>query len=220
MNRILGTLQDRVWWSLWLLLTEVALIGAEPELAAPVSELHSTNGTAQHLTLADIQRIAFQRNWDLLAAKSGVDLASAQLLVAREFPNPSLSLSTSKIDPHGNATPLGNGLWDRSYDTIVAVSQLVEIAGKRGARQSSARAGIEGARARFFDARRALDQGITKAYVTALLAQENARVLNESAHSLRREADISEIRFRSGDISDSDLKQIQNNAEVFDLQAI
>jgi cobalt-zinc-cadmium efflux system outer membrane protein len=167
----------------------------------------------------EAQRIAFQRNWDLLAVRSGVDLATAQLLVAREFPNPNLSLSTAKIDPNGNATPLGNGLWDRSYDTIVAVSQLLEIAGKRHARQTSARAGIEGARARFYDARRTLDQGVTKAYVTALLAQENARVLNESARSLRREADIAETRFRAGDISDSDRKQIQNSADVFELQA-
>jgi cobalt-zinc-cadmium efflux system outer membrane protein len=186
MNRILGTLRARVWWSLWLLLSELVLTGAPPELAA---------------------------------AKSGIDLAAAQLIVAREFPNPSLSISTAKIDPNGNGTSLGNELWDRSYDTIAAVSQLIEIAGKRGARQSSARAGIEGARARFFEARRALDQGLTKAYVTALLAEENARVLNESARSLQRQAAIADIRFRSGDISDSDLKQIQNSAEVFDLQA-
>jgi cobalt-zinc-cadmium efflux system outer membrane protein len=52
-----------------------------------------------------------------------------------------------------------------------------------------------------------------------LLAEENARVLNESARSLQRQAAIAEIRFRSGDISDSDLKQIQNSAEVFHLQA-
>ena len=218
MNRILGTLRARVWWSLWLLLSELALTGAPPELAAP-SVAPFTNEAPQRLTLVDAQHLALQRNWDLLAAKSGIDLAAAQLIVAREFPNPSLSISTAKIDPNGNGTSLGNEFWDRSYDTIAAVSQLIEIAGKRGARQSSARAGIEGARARFFEARRALDQGLTKAYVTALLAEENARVLNESALSLQRQAAIADIRFRSGDISDSDLKQIQNNAEVFDLQA-
>jgi len=218
MNRILGTLRARVWWSLWLLLSELVLAGAPPELAAP-SVTASANEVAQRLTLPDAQHLALQRNWDLLAAKSGIDLAAAQLIVAREFPNPNVSISTAKIDPNGNGTSLGNQLWDRSYDTIAAVSQLIEIAGKRGARQSSARAGIEGARARFFEAWRALDQGLTKAYVTALLAEENARVLNESARSLQRQAAIAEIRFRSGDISDSDLKQIQNSAEVFDLQA-
>ncbi len=175
----------------------------------------------RRLSLAEAKRTAYERNWDLLAAKSGVDTATAQLIVAHEFPNPTVSLSTMKIDAHGegNSTPLGNSFWNRSYDTIAAVNQLVEIGGKRGSRQASARAGITGARARFFDARRSLDQGVTKAYVAALLAGENVRILTQSAQSLRREADIAEVRFKAGDISDSDKKQIENNADVFELQA-
>jgi outer membrane protein, heavy metal efflux system len=187
--------------------------------ASPAAASASVEAAPERLSLAEAQRIAFQKNWDLLAAKAGMDAATAQLLVAKEFPNPTLSLSTVKIDPRGNSTPSGNSIWSRSYDTIFAISQLLEIAGKRRNRQASARAGITGARARFFDARRTLDQGVTKAYVAALLAQENAAILNESARSLRREADIAETRFKAGDISDSDRKQIENNADVFDLQA-
>lgn len=101
------------------------------------------------LSLKEAQDIAFQRNWDLLASKSGIDAAQAQLIVVKEFPNPTLALSVAKIGTSQNSTTLGNSIWDRSYDTIAAVSQLIEIAGKRGDRQRAARAGIEGARARF-----------------------------------------------------------------------
>jgi cobalt-zinc-cadmium efflux system outer membrane protein len=172
-----------------------------------------------HLSLAKARQLAFERNWDLLASKSGIDSATAQLIVAKEVPNPNVSLSTTKIDPNGNATPLGNSFWDRSYDTIFAVTQLIEIAGKRHDRQTSARAGIVGARARFFDARRTLEQGVTKAYIAALLANENERILTDSAGSLRHEADIAKVRLKAGDISESDERQIENNADVFDLQA-
>ncbi len=219
MNRFLAFLRTRAGWCLSLLLTEFALNGAQPVTNTPAANAVSADALPQRLSLVEAQSTAFQRNWDLLAAKSGIDAATAQLLVAKEFPNPTLSLSTVKIDPHGNSTPSGNAIWSRSYDTIFAVSQLVEVAGKRRDRQASARAGVAGARARFFDARRSLDQGVTKAYVAALLAEENARILGESARSLRREADIAEIRFKAGDISDSDRKQIENNADVFDLQA-
>ena len=171
------------------------------------------------LSLADARRVAFQRNWDLLAAKSGIDAAQAQLIVAKEFPNPTFSYSTAKISSHENSTPLGNGLWSRSYDTIFAVNQLIEIGGKRRDRKTSAEAGITGARARFYDARRLLDQGVTKAYVAALLAGENARILNESAAMLHHEVAIAQARLKAGDISDSDEKQIENNADVFELQA-
>lgn len=220
MERFLAMTRTRTGWCLSLLLTEFILSGAQPATeASRAGDAISAGNTVVRLSLAEAQRIAFQRNWDLLAAKSGIDLATAQLIVAKEFPNPNLSWTTMKIDPRGNGTPLGNSVWDRSYDTIVSVSQLVEIGGKRHARQASARAGITGARARFFDARRSLDQGITKAYVAALFADENSSVLNESARSLRREAEIAETRFKAGDISDSDRKQIENSADVFDLQA-
>lgn len=171
------------------------------------------------LTLADAKKIAFERNWDLLAAKSGIDAAQAQLIVAKEFPNPTASLSTAKIGNRENGTSLGNGLWERNYDSIAAVSQLIEIGGKRRARQASAQAGVTGARARFFEARRSLEQGVTKAYVSALLAGENSHVLNESARMLRHEAGIAQVRLKAGDISDSDEKQIENNADTFELQA-
>ena len=55
--------------------------------------------------------------------------------------------------------------------------------------------------------------------VAALLAGENASILNESARLLRHETEIAQARLKAGDISDSDEKQVENNADVFDLQA-
>jgi outer membrane protein, heavy metal efflux system len=203
--------------------TIVALILSELVLTANAEtqsfRTQETISTPQKLSLAEAKEIAFERNWDLLAAKSGIDAAQAQLIVVKEYPNPTLSWTTAKIGTHESATPLGNSIWNRSYDTIAAVSQLVEIAGKRGDRQRAARAGIMGARARFFDAKRTLDQGVTKAYVAALLAGENVGVLNESAKYLLHEADIANARFKAGDLSDSDRKQIEINAEQYELQA-
>jgi outer membrane protein, heavy metal efflux system len=190
---------------------------ANPNLASGPSA--ATNAPATQLSLAQAKEIAFERNWDLLAAKSGIDSATAQLIVSKEFPNPIASLSTAYIGNYNNGTVMGNGVWERNYDTIFAVNQLIEIAGKRHDRQVAARAGIFGAKARFYDAKRTLDQGATKAYIAALLAEDNVQILNESSRLLRHEADIAEARFKAGDISDSDKKQIEINAEQFALQA-
>ena len=200
-------------WFVRLLIA--AAFGAFQPQGLAQGALTATNA----LSLADASRLAYERNWDLLAAKSGVDTATAQMLVAKEFPNPTFSYSTARIGSYDNSTPEGNSLWRRSYDTIFAVNQLIEIGGKRHDRKVSAEAGIKGAQARFHDARRLLDQGVAKAYVAALLAGENARVLNESAGMLRHEAEIAQRRLSAGDISDSDEKQIENNADIFDLQA-
>lgn len=195
------------------------LIAATFSIFQPQALAQNDLAATNTLSLADAKRTAFERNWDLLAAKSGIDAAQAQLLIAKEFPNPTASLSTAKIGGSEAGTDLGNSLWHRSYDSIAAVSQLIEISGKRRDRQTSAKAGVIGARARFFDARRSLEQGVTKAYVAALLADENARVLNESAKMLRHEVEIAQARLKAGDISDSDEKQIENNADTFELQA-
>ena len=52
------------------------------------------------LSLAQAKESAFEKNWDLLAAKSGIDAATAQLIVAKEFPNPTASLAPRKSALH------------------------------------------------------------------------------------------------------------------------
>ncbi len=198
-----------------LLLLSLAALPGEDFTNAAVSPASGP------LTLAQAQQLALERNWDLLASAAGIDAATAQKIVSHEFPNPNLSLSTTliNVDNHPNSTPAGNGLWDRSYDTIFAINQLFEIGGKRRSRQLSAQAGYEGARAQFYDAKRTLDLGVTKAYAAAALAQENVSVLLESAATMRQESRLAEVRLKAGEISASDKAQIDIAAERFELDA-
>jgi outer membrane protein, heavy metal efflux system len=188
---------------------------------AQSSKNSASDTTTSSLSLGEAKRLAFVRNWDLLAAKSDVDLATAQRLVAREFPNPMASLSVQKIsiDNHSSGTSEGNGFWERNYDTIAAVNQLIEIGGKRRARKDSATAGLHSAEARLADARRTLDAGVTQAYVAVLVAEEKRQILTDSAASLRKEAGIAEARQRAGEISLADKSQIEIAAERLELDA-
>ena len=184
---------------------------------ALTSGASSAPGTT--LSLAEAQKLAFAQNWDLLAARSDVDIATAQRFVAREFPNPTLGFGMTKVSVDSAYPNTGSGFWGRSYDTVAAVSQLVEIGGKRRARKDSATAGLKGAEARWADARRLLDQGVAQAYVAALLAERNREVLTNSAASLRQEARIAEVRERAGDLSASDRSQIEIAAQRLELDA-
>src|SRR3974377_1273539 len=76
-------------------------LGASAETAPPDAPVWS---------LAEVKRTAFQRNWDLLAAKSDVDAATAQRIVSKECPNPTVGLTTAKIsiDDHPSSTASGN----------------------------------------------------------------------------------------------------------------
>ena len=161
MKRFIGSIRkpDSVWAAVCL----AGLVTAHAQQSAITSATPIIT-SAPAVSLADAQRMAFERNWDLLAAAAGVEAATAQKIVARQFPNPTLSQYTSliNVDNHPSSTVMGNSLWDRSYDTIFAINQLFEIGGKRRSRKASAQAGFEGAKAQFFDARRTLDLAVAR----------------------------------------------------------
>src|SRR5437867_2124272 len=184
---------------------------------APLSSVE----VPKQLTLFEARRLAFAHNWDLLAAKSDIDVATAQTIIAREFPNLAVAYSSAKrpADNHSSSTEGGNGLWQRNYDTIIAINQLFEIGGKRSSRRASADAGFEGARARLLEAKRQLDLAVTRAYIAALQAASDVKILRQSSESLRSEARIAESRLAAGDISKSDKNQIAIAAERFELDA-
>lgn len=212
----------RTWTSIGLVLlgnsAQVQIFAGDP--ATGPAAITSANPSAS-ISLSEAKKTAFNRNWDLLAARSDVDIAVAQKWVAREFSNPIVSFSTTKVNTDGSpaSTRLGNSLWHRSYDTIAAIGQLFEIGGKRSSRKAAAAAGIRGAEARLADARRLLDLAVTKSYVAALQSAANVQILRESAASLRKEAQIAETRLQAGDISKSDRAQIDVTAERFELDA-
>lgn len=175
---------------------------------------------AAPLTLAQAQQQALAHNADVRTAAAQAEVALAQVRAAREFPNPTLGLSTAKIatDGSGNGTLAGNRWQDRSYDSIVALSQLVEL-GKRGPRRASAESAQRAAEAQRDDVRRLTLAAVSTAYVTALEAREESRVLAESAVSLRREAELARVRLAAGDLPASDQAQIALAAGRLELDA-
>jgi cobalt-zinc-cadmium efflux system outer membrane protein len=173
------------------------------------------------LSLAAARQQALAHSWDLLAAKSDLDQATAQSILAREIQNPNLSSTVSQIPIDGSpaGTTAGDGLFERSYQTELVVSQLLEGPGKRRLRRASAAAGIDAARARFTEARRTLDAAVLKDYAAVALAEAKGRLLALAAQSLSQSASIAGARFAAGDISASDRQQIEVEAARFSLEA-
>jgi cobalt-zinc-cadmium efflux system outer membrane protein len=194
----------------WALLTSMTRLCADPVMSAPPLAL----------TLADARAIALRQNTDFRISQAQVEAALAQLRVAREWPNPTLDLSTAKISTDGTpeGTPLGNQLYNRAYDSIASLSQLFQVA-KRGLLRDAATAGVHAAQFQRDDARRLLLQAVTQEYAAALAARAQADVLAESAAKLRREADIATHRFQAGDLSASDRTRLEIAAEQDELGA-
>lgn len=172
------------------------------------------------LELGQARAEALAHNQDLRVAELAVDAALGQLKSAKEYPNPTLSLSTAKISTDGTpaSTPWGNSLLNRSYDSIVSLSQLLPVA-KRGLERDAATASYHSAQFQRQDAQRLLYMAVTQAYAAALAAGEQAKVLGQSAAKLRQEATIAANRYHAGDLSASDQAQLEIAAEQEEIGA-
>lgn len=183
-----------------------ALAAAVLALRAPAA-----GGAENPLTLRAALNEAAHANPDLLAARNALAQAEAQLGVARTFPNPTLSTSVSKVPTDGTSasTAAGNRLLDRSYDTVVALTQPFELGGKRKDRRLSAEAAVASARAAEGDALRRVSASVVAAYVAAAAAREGAGVLDETAASLEKSAELALTRETVGDVSASERLQAE-----------
>lgn len=174
------------------------------------------------LSLAEALRLVRERSPDILSARADVQAAEAQRETAAQLPNPVLGAFVTKIPTDGTPadTVYGNGFFDRAYDSIVSVGQLVEVGGKRGQRRLSAVEGVASARARLADADRQVTANVVKAYVVAVVARTNAALARETADSFAKTAGLAAEREAAGDISKSERSQIEIAAGRFQADAM
>lgn len=208
----LRTLRSTAWRrrvTLWLALGYLAC-GAGAAISAQ----------SPAVSLAQAEDLALRRNTDFRVAESQVQAAEGQLKIAREFPNPTLNLSTAKISTDGTpeGTAWGNSLLNRAYDSIVSLDQQFLI-GKRGVMAEVANQGLRAAEFQRDDARRLLLKAVIQAYIGSQAALEQSKAQAQSAAALRKEAEIAGQRLRTGDISRSDQAQIEIAADQDDLNA-
>lgn len=174
------------------------------------------------LSLARALELAREASPDVLAARNAVSQADSLREQARQLPNPSLSLSVGKINTDGRpaSTDLGNGFFDRNYDTIVAGTQLLEIGGKRKARRASAEAGLAAAGAHASGTTILTEVAVARAYAAALLSGDAAAGARSSADALRKSAEIAAAREAAGDASAAERAQIEIAAGRFAADAL
>ncbi|HXY39870.1 MAG TPA: TolC family protein [Vicinamibacteria bacterium] len=192
-----------------------ARIAARLALAAVVATGRPAAGAPEPdvppkaLSLAQARALAAERNWSLVAARSGVQQAEGLREQAGAWPNPVAAASAGKL----NLTPPGPS--GSTSDTTLGVTQLLELGGKRGARIRAASAGLTASRAQLAITRVAQDAAVVKAYAAAAAAAETARVGRDSAQALEHAAAIAEVRFRAGEISAAERDQTRVAAGRF-----
>ena len=142
----------------------------------------------------------YQTNVGLLLAHYAVDVAKAQAIIATEIQNPQLNIDVYQLTTRHK---------DSDAARSARIDQLVELGGKRHLRRQSAQLGTEAALADLRDAVRTLSNAVRRAYYNLVLTRKALALANEELDHLREIARLNALRFKRGDISESDLLRVE-----------
>ena len=159
----------------------------------------AASADAQALSIAQAVDEALQRNLSLLAEKSSLSIADAQMVTARLRPNPVFSFSADHLDL------LGTGFDDTNNAGPPEIAWRVDVplerGGKREARIALALAVKSAAEARFADAVRALTEDVTVACIDVIAAQASRTLLADNLHAFEELARVNRARVTAGSIA-------------------
>ncbi len=200
----------------YIIVLSVLSVSAYPSSAAspsPAPEQATEASKALRLSVNDALGLFVSQNLDVLIAKYGIEYTKGQEVTARLFPNPLLSVGT--LSSYTQGRTLSN-----SGQLFTQVSQLFELAGKRGYRIESAGFGAQSAEAAFEDAVRQLGFTVKDTYYRTQLAQRRLVLAEENRERFSRILDINTIRFKKGYIAEVDLIRIRLQMVDFQSQVI
>lgn len=160
------------------------------------------------VTEQQVLQIFLNKNLPLLAGQAQIEMAKAELLTAQQFTNPTVSLTVSGIGDQKNWDG-GKSYWDRPYNNNIALTQLIETAGKRQLRIQGAELGLQAQQLLFEDLLRALKRDVLIVYYQVVKDQLVVQLSNEILEKLNETSRANFLRLKAGDISETEYNRIE-----------
>jgi len=158
---------------------------------------------AVRIDLDQAIQLALTNNHALKAARTQIPQSQDQEVTAGLRPNPVLTLDSLYLplfSPHElNGTTL-----DNTSEFDAGISYLLERGHKRQARLRAARDQTNVARLQVSDVERALTFNVAQQFIGALLGRSNLEFARGNLASFEHTVDLSETRFKAGDLSEGD----------------
>jgi cobalt-zinc-cadmium efflux system outer membrane protein len=145
------------------------------------------------------------RGYDVALAEAAVADARANRVAARVLANPTLSGWVGKsFNPYGGSCPSCQILaWGVGISDEAAISDV--LFGKRRLRDAAATSGIDASQRLREDALRNMTAAVEQQYVAAAVADRTRSLTLSVAERVGRVADLVQLRYRAGDVSEADV---------------
>jgi outer membrane protein, heavy metal efflux system len=189
----------------------IAVAGQSPPAqtaSPPPAQTLAQKPGAVTITLEDAIRLALQHNHNLLAARTTIQQSEAEEITANLRPNPVL-LGDSQFLPVFQPSQFSSDYIDNTAQFDLGVSYLFERGKKRQHRLQAARDQTAVTRSQVADNERSLTISVASQFINVELAESTLQLANEDLKDFQNTVDISESRYKAGDISEDDLLKIK-----------
>jgi cobalt-zinc-cadmium efflux system outer membrane protein len=201
-------------WAIALLVLPASLCAQKqkmppmPPPAGPAVPPPPSQSAPTVLTLDEAIRLALQHNHALQAARSMILQNQAQEITANLRPNPTLDWDTQFL-PIFQPSQFTANYFENSAQFDIGIGYTFERGKKRQHRLQAARDQTAVTRATVADNERTLTFNVSQQFVNVLLAQSTLDLAKQDYDSFKKTVEISEDRFKAGDMSEADLLKIK-----------
>jgi cobalt-zinc-cadmium efflux system outer membrane protein len=196
-------------------LSALALLAAPAFVAAqqnpappPLPQAARTPSPAVRIPIEEAIRLALQHNHALQAARTTILENQALETSANLRPNPVLSWDAQFL-PLFQPSKFSGDYLDNQAQFDMGLGYTFEIGKKRQHRLQAAKDVTAASRSTVADNERLLVFNVSQQFVAALLAQSTVDFTLQDLDSFQKTVDISETRYKAGDMSEGDLLKIK-----------
>jgi cobalt-zinc-cadmium efflux system outer membrane protein len=197
-----------------LLFAESAVAQTPPAQAQPpvnrapaAGQLAQTPG-AQLITLDQAIQMALDHNHNLLAARTTIQQNEAEEITANLRPDPVL-LGDTQFLPIFQPSSFNSDYLDNTAQFDVGLSYLFERGKKRQNRLQAAKDQTAVTRSQVADNERTLSFNVATDFINVELAESTLELANQDLKSFQHSVDITEARFKAGEIGKEDLLKMK-----------
>jgi cobalt-zinc-cadmium efflux system outer membrane protein len=160
------------------------------------------------VSLEEAMNLAVAHNPSLQATRSQIPQSKAEEITANLRPNPVLSWDTQFI-PLFNPSQISADYFNTQAQFDLGLGYLLERGKKRQHRLEAARDQTSVTVSQVSDAERTLTFNVAQQFINVLLAESNLEFANDALKSYQQTVNISEERYKAGDISEGDYLKIK-----------
>ena len=196
----------------------VVCLGATAVAAPTSAQAPSAVQGPVKITLDDAIQMALRHNHTLLAARTTIQQSEDEEITANLRPNPVL-IGDAQFIPIFQPDQFSSAYLDNSAQFDLGISYLFERGRKRQHRLQAAKDQTAVTRSQVTDNERTLTFQVATQFIGVQLAESALGLAQEDLKSFQNSVDISQERYRAGDISEDDFLKIKLQLLQFQTDA-